>query len=204
MTRTVDVTAAAVLLTLAWLGPLPSASAHSFAAHMTLHMTLVAVVAPLLALGLAGSRVDPVLRVPRVMSPIPASLVELLVVWTWHTPLLHHAARTSSVLFALEQLSFLAVGVYFWLSVLGGDPATRRQRAGGGTIALVLTFAHMTLLGSVLALTPRPLYHAMIGHGHALADQHLGGAIMLIVGAVSYIPAGLWLTRGLLTAQEAA
>lgn len=204
MTRTVDLGAAALLLALAWLGPLPAASAHSFAAHMTLHMTLVAVAAPLLALGIAGSRFDPVMRAPQTMSPIPASLVELLIVWIWHTPALHHAARVSPGVFALEQLSFLAVGTYFWLAVLGGDPRTRRLRAGGGTIALVLTFAHMTLLGSVLALTPRPLYHDLLGHSHALADQHLGGAIMLIVGALSYIPAGVWLTRGLLTPQEAA
>lgn len=204
MSRASTLGAAAVLLGAAWLGPLPAASSHSFAAHMTLHMTLVAVVAPLLAIGLAGSRLDPVTRGADWLAPIPASLVELLVVWVWHAPGLHHAARTSTAMFALEQVSFLAVGLYFWVSVLGGDARTRRLRAGSGTIALVLTFAHMTLLGSVLALAPRPLFHAMGGHGDALADQHLGGAIMLIVGSLSYIPAGVWLTRGLLATQEAA
>jgi putative membrane protein len=204
MTRTMTIGTAILLLAVAWLGPLPAASAHSFAAHMTLHMSLVAIVAPLLALGIAGAKVDPVRRAPRLMSPVPASLVELVVVWVWHTPALHHAARTSAVAFAAEQLIFLAAGLYFWLSVLGGDAVARRQRAGSGTLALVLTFAHMTLLGSVLALTPRALYHSIGGHGDALADQHLGGAIMLIVGALSYIPAGVWLTRNMLTAQEAS
>lgn len=192
------------LLVLAWLGPLPDATTHSFAAHMTLHMSLVAIIAPLLALGLAGSAVDPVPRAPRLMAPMVASLVELLVVWTWHSPLLHQAARMSSGLFALEQLSFFTVGVYFWLSVFGGSPALQQQRAGSGTLALVLTFAHMTLLGSVLALSPRPLYHSMTGLGDPLTDQQLGGAIMLVVGMLSYIPAGVWLTRGLLRTPEAA
>ena len=32
----------------------------------------------------------------------------------------------------------------------------------------------------------------------ALADQHLGGAIMLLVGGVAYLAGGLWLTAGLL------
>ena len=31
-----------------------------------------------------------------------------------------------------------------------------------------------------------------------LEDQHLGGAIMLLVGGVSYLLGGLWLTVGLL------
>jgi putative membrane protein len=40
----------------------------------------------------------------------------------------------------------------------------------------------------------------------ALDDQHLGGAIMLVVGGVSYLAGGLWLTARLvrrkLTAAE--
>jgi putative membrane protein len=59
---------------------------------------------------------------------------------------------------------------------------------------------HMTLLGALLALAPRPLYaHGAEYHGlTALEDQHLGGAIMLLVGGVSYIAGGLALTVRLL------
>ena len=59
---------------------------------------------------------------------------------------------------------------------------------------------HMTLLGALLALTPRPLYaHAGGSRGLTpLEDQHLGGAIMLLVGGLSYLAGGLWLTAGLL------
>ena len=63
-------------------------------------------------------------------------------------------------------------------------------------MALLLTSMHMTLFGALLALTPRPLYdHA--GHFASpapLEDQHLGGAIMLLVGGLSYLAGGLWLT----------
>jgi putative membrane protein len=38
----------------------------------------------------------------------------------------------------------------------------------------------------------------------ALEDQHLGGAIMLLVGGVSYLLGGLWLTMGLLRDLESA
>jgi cytochrome c oxidase assembly factor CtaG len=59
---------------------------------------------------------------------------------------------------------------------------------------------HMTLLGALLALTPRPLYHRAEGLTGLtpLDDQHLGGVIMLLVGGLSYLLGGLWLTAGLL------
>jgi putative membrane protein len=67
-------------------------------------------------------------------------------------------------------------------------------------VGLLLTSMHMTLLGALLALSPRPLYPHL--HGAAgltpLADQQLGGAIMLLVGGVSYLLGGLALTVGLL------
>jgi len=47
-----------------------------------------------------------------------------------------------------------------------------------------------------------PLFEHAHGAGAAgigpLADQHLGGAIMLLVGGVSYLAGGLWLAAGLL------
>jgi putative membrane protein len=167
---------------------------------MTMHMAVVAVAAPLLALGVAGGRLDPVRRASWAFAPIPASIVELVVVWAWHTPALHHAARRDAAAFAVEQGMFLASGLLVWISALGGDAATAKNRRGAGVVALLLTSMHMTLLGALLALTPRPLYHhtgAFDGLS-ALGDQHLGGAIMLLVGGISYLLGGLWLTAGLL------
>jgi putative membrane protein len=186
-------------LTAVWLGPLPQLARHSFAAHMTMHMAVVAVAAPLLAIGLAGGRFDPVLRTPTLFSPIPASLVELVVVWLWHAPAMHHAARQAPLVRVLEQATFLATGLLLWLSVLGGDRAVRESRLGSGVLALLLTSMHMTLLGALLALPPRPLY-VHDGHDmtHALADQHWGGAIMLVVGGVVYLAGGVWLSARLL------
>ena len=67
-------------------------------------------------------------------------------------------------------------------------------------IGLLLTSMHMTLLGALLALTPRPLYaHAEGVFGlTSIDDQHLGGAIMLAVGGVSNLAGGLWLMAGLM------
>lgn len=187
---------ALAVLAVCWLGPLPVLARHSFAAHMTLHMAVVAVAAPLLALAVAGSRADPVSAVPGVMAPIPASMIELVVVWAWHVPALHHAARESMGPFALEQASFVVAGTLLWLAAIGGRREQRRMRAGGGIVALLFTSMHMTLLGALFALAGRPLFHqgASASAADALADQQLGGVIMLLVGGAAYLAGGLALT----------
>ena len=195
----------AVLLGAIWMGRLPEMAPHAFWAHMVMHMGVVAVAAPLLAVGVAGTAVDPVRLAPALFSPIPASVLELVVVWAWHAPALHHAARRSGGIMAVEQSMFLAAGLLVWLSAFGGGARLRAARRAAGIVALLLTSMHMTLLGALLALTPRPLYvHAANGSLSALADQHLGGAIMLIVGGASYLAGGLWLTVRVLQHRQPA
>ena len=187
-----------LVLAAAWLGPLPALARHSFAAHMALHIAVVAIAAPLMAAGLARTSADPVLRWPRLFAPIPASIIELVVVWGWHVPVLHEAARGSTGVLLVEQMTFLASGLLLWSAAVGGQ-SVQHWRAGAGIGALLFTSIHMTLLGALFALTPRALY----GHGD-LFDQHLGGAIMLLVGGASYLMGGLWLTAGMLKHQPVA
>jgi len=211
-TRPVLVLSGLLTLAAAWLGAFGWLLPGPFSAHMTMHMAVVAVAAPLLAFGVAGTRFDPVRHVPRVFAIVPASIAELILVWAWHTPSLHQAARLSSTVFVYEQGSFLLSGLWLWMSAVGGD---RRERAGPGIVGLLLTCMHMTLLGALLALPPRALYDHAAGHsGHAahagpprisaLADQHLGGAIMIVLGGASYLVGGLWLALGLLRQRHIA
>jgi putative membrane protein len=201
----------------AWLTPFAAASLPGpFSAHMATHMTVVAVAAPLLAFALAGSALDPLRRLPAALLAVPASLVELLVVWSWHAPELHDLARRSSIGFAAEQATFLTSALAVWLCVAArdrsasecaGQPGTHRESEAGttsaaGIVALLLTSMHMTLLGALLALAPRPLYHAHTSA--ALADQHLGGALMLCIGGVVYLGAGLLLATRLVSHRAAA
>jgi putative membrane protein len=136
---------------------------------------------------------------PRIVSPVNAAMLEFAVVWAWHAPALHHAARHEPWAFVLEQASFLAAGLLLWLAALGGDSAQNRDRAGAGVAALLFTSMHMTLLGALFALASRPLFvhGADPATGASLEDQHLGGAIMLVVGGASYLLGGLWLTARL-------
>jgi putative membrane protein len=176
---------------------------------MATHMTVVALAAPLLAVAMAGGALDPLRRLPVPLLAVPASLVELAAVWAWHAPALHHLARESGAGFAAEQATFLGGALLMWLCVLApersavanaGESAAgggyeAGSASGAGVVALLLTSMHMTLLGALLALAPRPLYqeHASA----ALADQHLGGALMLSIGGVVYLFSALLLAATL-------
>ena len=181
-----------------WLGPLPAMADRLFVGHMLMHMLVVAVAAPLLAIGLAGGRLDFSARLPILFSPILASVIELFVVWAWHMPTLHHAARTSTGAERREQGSYLGAGLLVWLAAFGG---VRHRRALAGIAGLLLTSMHMTLLGVLLAMSGRPLYQhtgSALSGLSPLEDQQMGGVIMLAFGGSAYLIGGLYLLFGLL------
>jgi putative membrane protein len=190
-----------LLLAGLWLGPLPEMARSSFALHMVLHIGVVALAAPMLAFGIAGSRADPARAAPRLFAPLPASALELVIVWAWHTPLLHHLAREQTWGLVTEQASFLAAGLLVWSAALGGRSGQRQERAAAGIAGLLMTSMHMTLLGALLAVTPRPLFHHATAPAFgltALEDQHLGGVLMLIGAGLPYLAGALALLAALL------
>lgn len=181
------------VLALAWA--MPPLGGTAFTTRMMAHLGTVALAAPLLAIGLAG-------REPW-LGPVPASLVELVVVWLWHVPALRALTADSWTMAAVEQGSFLLAGFLLWHACLGGARSDARRAAGA--FGLLLTSVHMTLLGVLLALAPRPLY----GGGDvtcfgvtlgARQDQELGGVLMLLVGAAVYLAGGVALLARLLAA----
>ena len=190
----------AATLALAWTGAATRMVEQPFSAHMSVHMAVVAVAAPLLAIAVAGGPWDPVQSRGWLFPPIPASIVEFIVVWSFHTPAMHHWVRHTAAGLFCEQALFFTGGLYLWMAALGGAPGQRDERAGSGVLALLLTSMHMTLLGALIALAPRPLF-AHQG-GSVLADQQLGGAIMLLVGGVSYLVGGLALSARLVRANN--
>jgi len=196
--------AGSLLLAAIWFGPLLDEWRESFASHMLAHMGVIAVAAPLIALGLPAQwRPGPSMP---VALPVIASVLELFTVWAWHAPLMRGAVRDSLVMTVFEQATFLAAGVLLWWSSFG-VPGSRKH-AGAGAIALLLTSIHMTLLGALLALSPRSLYGSenvtcfglILGAGE---DQQLGGVIMLLVGAIIYLTGGVFLIARLLSDRPA-
>lgn len=183
------------LLLAAWAGPLPRLVPESFAAHMALHMGVVGIAVPILAAGLAPLVADhPWLR-SQLALLIAISLFDLVVVWGWHTPALHHASRTSGWMLAYEQASFAIAALLVWVLALAAPRGRRESAALAGALTLFFTSMHMTLLGALIGLAPRPIYP---GHAHhtpfglsELADQQVGGVIMLGIGGVVYLAGGL-------------
>lgn len=169
--------------------------------HMVAHMIAVALAAPLLALALSGGPLDPARRWPAFANPLALSLVELASVWVWHLPAVRHAAGHGPGTQLFELLCFLLAGTLLWLAVLAAP-------AVAGVGALLLTSMHMTLLGALIGLAPRPLYDRM---AHAapfglspLQDQQLGGAAMLAIGAAAYLLGALAVLGGMLRQERSA
>jgi putative membrane protein len=191
MKRTAVVTGVAMLAA-AWIVAAPG---HGITAHMTAHMAAVAIAAPLMAFGFAGTWADPASRWPLILTPMPMSLIELLVVWGWHLPAARAFVASSEAGLALEQGMFLIAGLLLWSACLGTRAA--------GIIALLLTTMHMTLLGTLITLAPRTLFDtagfSCLGVTLSpIVDQQVGGVIMLLVGAGSYLFGGLALLFRLL------
>lgn len=178
------------MLPLGWT----AASVGGITGHMAGHMIAVAIAAPLVAWGLGGGPLDPARAWPRLVSPMGMMLLELAVVWGWHLPAARAVADAGWIGLAVEQACFLLAGLLLWSAVLGAG--AERRAAGIG--ALLLTSMHMTLLGALIGLAPRPLYPGLAHGGHALADQQLGGVVMLMIGAASYFAGGLAMLAGLL------
>lgn len=188
-----------VLLAAIWLGPLLDAWRSSFVAGMVAHMGVIAVAAPLIAIGLPEAwRPGP--SMPAAL-PVIASLVELVAVWTWHAPSMRELAASSTLATIAEQATFLVAGLLLWSTSFAASSERWHALAGAG--ALLLTSIHMTLLGALLSLAPRPLY----GEGdvtcfgivlNAGKDQQFGGILMLIVGVAIYLAGGLALVSRLL------
>lgn len=193
-----SLSAGILVLAVVWLGPLLGPWRESFSAGMVAHMGVVAVAAPLIALGLPASwRFGS--SMPAAL-PVVASLLELFAVWGWHAPAMRAAAEASMAVTVAEQVSFLLVGVLLWSTSFAAPG--ERMHAASGAAALLLTSIHMTLLGALLALSPRPLYGAgdVTCFGIVLdagQDQQLGGVVMLAVGSVVYLAGGLLLVSRL-------
>ena len=169
--RTLSATFGAALALALWALPLTDWLG-AFQAHMLRHAMLVAVVPALLALALPPAR----------LPLLPVALLEAAAAWGWHLPEAHTAAYLSPALRAAEQGSFLVAGTLVWWGALS------RPLAGAG--ALLVTSVHMTMLGALVTMVPRPLYPYC-----DLPAQQAGGVLMLAVATPAYLLGGLILSR---------
>src|SRR5690554_7714896 len=91
---------------------------------MLLHLGVVALAAPVLALGLvrSGRRLRTGERF--ATAAVLIFSLEMLVVWGWHLPALHEDASRQVGISVLQQLSLVVVGAAVWWLAL----SVRRRR----------------------------------------------------------------------------
>ncbi len=165
------------------------------AGHMAVHILAMNVAAPL-AVVAAKSLLPERAQRSAYRRIGTASVLQLAVLWGWHTPPALQFALASPGGSLAMQLSLLAAALWFWLCVVSaaGESPWR------AVLALLITGKLFCLLGALLTFAPRLLYPGLAG-GHApaasipieaaLADQHLAGLLMLVACPLTYVLAGI-------------
>ncbi|MEC4723117.1 cytochrome c oxidase assembly protein [Noviherbaspirillum sp. CPCC 100848] len=210
---------AALFFALIW--PFDVLGSISFAAHMSQHMLLIAVGAPLLALArpvplLIAGLPRPLRQLHRwsgflyrIRSPMnrPATAFSLhaFIIWVWHSPVLFELALHHAWIHVAEHLCFLVSGLLFWGSIQR-NCGVDGKGYGMAILWLLATIMHTGLLGALLTFSPKVLYNFYQAGNHAfltpLEDQQLAGLVMWIPGGLCYLVAALsyaaaWLQLGL-------
>lgn len=210
-----------ILLALALVSPLHWLGERLFAAHMLEHVVLVAIAAPLLALGwpnraaawgtprpistgvsrlLAQAHVARAWRV--LTDPLVATAIHGAALWLLHVPRIFELALANLAVHRLQHLLFVLTAVLFWWSLL------RSRKPGVAVFCLFVTTIHMSLLGLLLTLSarlwypPQPLAAAF--GLTPLEDQQLAGLVMWVPMGLVYTAAGLGFAANWIAASAPA
>ena len=214
-----------VSLGAALVSPLHELGERLFSAHMIEHEIVMAIAAPLLVLAKPAGimmwaiprslrfKVAARLKARVVQSawrcltkPQVATLMHGAVIWTWHAPSLFDAAVSNVALHRLQHVSFFVTAVLFWWAVL------RARDLGIAAWNVFVTMLHTSVLGALISLAPRVLYHVQTKNAETwgfrpLEDQQLAGIVMWVPAGTIYAGVAIallarWIrTSGLRTEQ---
>lgn len=185
---------AALLTAFSLFGPLDAWAETSAAMHMTQHMLMMVVIAPLWVLSqslpqllpsraaLAKQLLSPLLALVRY--PMLTASLHAAVIWFWHAPRFYVLALENPWIHVLEHACFLLTAGLFWWSVL----RSAHRVAPFALMALLFTLMHTGFLGALLTFAHEPLY----GAERSLQSQQVAGLIMWVLGAFPYLGASVW------------
>lgn len=188
------------LLTLlvALQSPLDTFSNVLFVMHMTQHVLLVMVAAPLILLGLPASFLSPLIRHPRVKEalawlthPVIAFFLYNAVLLGWHLPALYDAALQNERLHNLEHALFFYTALLSWWPLLSPVPELPRLSYPAQMLYIFLIALPAGLLGAVLIFAEGVLYPTYAAAPRLLdlsplADQQTGALIMMVPTKLIY------------------
>jgi cytochrome c oxidase assembly factor CtaG len=185
--------------------------------HMTQHIVLMTVVAPLVVLGRpwprmwlpfplsarrsvggalsrssAFRRSAGFLKLPAVALAVQSAMIAL-----WHVPQLYDAAVTNEWIHVLEHICFVVPSLVFWGALLDAPPVRARIDHLHRSIWFVAAMIPSWILAMVLAFATKPVYAAY----PSMTDQQLAAGIMWVPGSLTYFVAAIaafysWLEPG--------
>lgn len=170
-------------------------------AHMSQHVVLMALAAPLLVAGdpvrvlpwafgpvarrrLARALTGPARHAVTLAGVVAAAAVHVVVLWAWHVPAAYDAAAGDARLHAVEHATMLGAAVAFWAVLPRARVAAPVLVAAVGAAVVVMVAG--AALGLLMTFAPRPWYAHYADAPGALADQQAAGAIMWGVGGGCY------------------
>jgi cytochrome c oxidase assembly factor CtaG len=214
------------VLTLSLVSPLHEAGERSFTMHMIEHELIMLVATLLLASSNAGGILAWGLRRPlrlalggrwkspltalwkRLTEPVTATVVQGVVMWVWHAPVLFDRALDSSGWHIAQHASFFLSSLLFWWAML--HPRGRSAGYGVSAACLFVTSLVGGALGALMSFSQSPWYPdyaamGMTGIGlDPVDDQRLAGLIMWIPGGLVHGIAALVMFYKWLKAAEGA
>ena len=138
--------------------------------------------------------------------PVAVAVAFCAIWWAWHLPALFDAALRSPVVYALEVVSYLALGILLWLQLIDSPPL-RPQLSPLRRVGLLLGVAASgTVLGLIRVYSSGLVYPAYLGFRHhvlnVISDQQLGGAVLWVIPLVPFSIVAVALAVGWLSEDE--
>ncbi len=197
---------------IALMSPIATFDSVFFFMHMTEHVLLIMIAAPLIWLGApmvptlwafgpdARQRLGqlfhedhPVHRLFHFLTRAGVALaIYVLVLFVWHFPPLYDAAQGSTLIHELEHAMFFGAALLFWWPVIHPSGGQRRLSYGAGILYIFPAKIAGFVLGAGLTLSSEPYYQTFLASPSIwgldpLGDQQLGGLIMWVAGGLLYI-----------------
>jgi putative membrane protein len=156
---------------------------HGLARHMAVHVFLMGVVAPLVAMQLPVS--TGFFQRGGILGILTA--LQILLLYFWHSPEALAWSMQSTLRVTFVQLCLLLIAIAFWVGVFNHFRHARWQ----SIFTILVTGKTFCLLGALLTFSPRPVYPLQLV---PLEDQQLAGLIMLTACPITYLLAAFVLT----------
>lgn len=217
-------TAGWLSLVIALNSPIHEIGERLFWVHMTQHEILVLISAPLLVL---SRPLAPMLwalplrwreelgEVPKIgfvrntwmllSAPVVAWTLHAVALWAWHVPALFDATLHSSLVHAMQHISFLGTALLFWWALLQGHHG--RLGHGAAVLYVFTTAIHTSILGALLTFASHTWYPSYAQTAPALGwsalqDQQIGGLIMWVPSGTVLTIVALWMVMRALKSSD--